>query len=48
MAEQRLDQFNAQELANMAWAFPRVGHQEEQLFKPVARMAALRLDQFNA
>ena len=30
MAERRLDQFNAQNLANMAWAF--AGQQDEQLF----------------
>ena len=47
MAEQRLDQFNAQELANMACAFATVGQQEEQLFKVVAKMAQRSLDEFN-
>ena len=48
MAEWRLDQFDAQGLANMAWAFAKVGQQDEQLFKAVAKMAERRLDQFNA
>ena len=48
MAERRLDQFNTQELANMAWAFAKVGQQDEQLFKALANMAEWRLDQFNA
>ena len=29
MAERRLDQLNAQALANMAWAFTTVGQEEE-------------------
>ena len=33
MAEQHLAQFNAQALANMAWAFGTVGQQDERLFK---------------
>ena len=48
MAERRLDQFNAQELANTAWAFATVGQQDEQLFTTSAKMAGQRLDQFNA
>ena len=48
MAERRLDQFNAQELANTAWAFATVGQQGEQLFKVLAKMAEQRLDQFKA
>ena len=50
MAERRLDQFNAQALANIAWALAvaTVGQHEEQLFKAMAKMAELRLDQFNA
>ena len=48
MAERRLDQFNAQGLANTAWAFATVGQQDGQLFKALARMAERRLDQFNA
>ena len=30
MAEQRLDEFNAQNLANSAWAFAKVDQQDEQ------------------
>ena len=48
MAEWRLDQFNAQDLANTAWAFATVGQQDEQLFKALAKMAERHLDQFNA
>ena len=44
MAERRLDQFNAQELANTAWAFATAGQQDEQLFKAVAKMAERRPD----
>ena len=48
MAERRLDQFNAQDFANTAWAFATVGQKDEQLFKSLAKMAERRLDQFNA
>ena len=48
MAERRLDQFNAQDLANTAWAFATVGQNEELLFNALAKMAERRLDQFNA
>jgi len=48
MEKRRLDQFNAQELANTAWAFATVGQQDEQLFQALARMAERRLDEFNA
>ena len=48
MAERRLDEFNAQNLANTAWAFATVGHQDEQLFKALTKMAERRLDEFNA
>ena len=47
-AKKRLDQFKAQDLANMVWAFATVGQQEEQLFKSLAKMAEWRLDQFKA
>ena len=36
MAEQRLDEFSAQVLANTAWAFAKMGQQDELL---LARMA---------
>ena len=48
MAEWRMDQFNAQSVANTAWAFATVGQKDEQLFKELARMAERRMDQFNA
>ena len=48
MAERRLDQFNAQNLANTAWTFAKAGQQQEQLFKALSKMAERRLDQFNA
>ena len=47
MAKWRLEKFSAQELANTAWAFAKVGQQDEQLFKALAKMAEPRLDQFN-
>ena len=48
MAERRIDEFNAQELANNAWALATVGQHDEKLFKAVARMAERRLDKFSA
>ena len=48
MAEQRLDQFDGQGLANTAWALATMGRQHEHLFKKLARMAERRLDKFNA
>ena len=46
-AERRVREFNAQNLANTAWAFATVGQKDDQLFKALARMAERRLDQFN-
>jgi len=46
MAEQRLDEFKVQGLANMAWAFATVDQQDAQLFHALARMAEQRLDEF--
>ena len=48
MAGRHLDKFNAQALANTAWAFATVGQQDEQPFKALARMAERRLEKFNA
>ena len=51
MAHQRLDKFNAQNLANMAWAFATVvtmGQQDVQLFKALARMTVWHLDKLSA
>ena len=47
MAEQSLDKFHTQTLANTAWAFATVGQQDEQLFKALARMAEWHRDKFN-
>ena len=47
-AKHSLDQFDAQGLANIAWAFAKAGQQDEQLFKAMAKMAEQRLDQFDA
>ena len=47
MAERRLDQFNAQGLANTAWALATDGT-AGRVFNAFARMAARRLDQVNA
>ena len=35
-AEQRMQDFNSQDLANTAWAFATVGHKEERLFAALA------------
>ena len=48
IAEWCLDQFNAQDFSNMAWAFATVSQQDEQLFKALSSMAVQRLDKFNA
>ena len=42
-AKQCLDQFNAQDFANTAWAFATVGQKDDQLFKALAKMAERRL-----
>ena len=49
MAQQRLNQFNAQDLTNTVWALAvaTAGQQDEQLFKALTSMAERRLDQFN-
>jgi len=43
-----LGEFNVQGLANTAWAFATVGHQDEQFFQALVRMAEQRLDEFHA
>jgi len=43
MAERRLDEFNAQNLANTAWAFANAGQSDEKLFVELARAAEQRL-----
>ena len=47
-AKQCLDEFNEQNLANIAWAFATVGQMDDQLFKVLARMAERRLGEFDA
>ena len=47
-AEQRRSEFNAQELANAAWAFATVGHSDEKLFAALGRAAEQRLSEFSA
>ena len=47
-AKHSLDQFNAQELVNTAWALATVGQKDELLFNALTIMAEQRLDQFNA
>ena len=45
MAERRLDEFNAQNLANTAWAFATVataGHKDKRLFSMLAAAVAER------
>ena len=46
-AERRLSEFNAQEIANTAWAFATVNYQNEKLFAVSARAAERRLSEFN-
>ena len=45
-AERRLDQFNAQALANTAWAFRRLGIQKPKLMQKFGSAASLLIDQF--
>ena len=40
--------FNAQDLANTAWAFATAGQSEAQLFSALAMSAEQRLGDFNA
>ena len=47
-AEWRVGDFNAQELANTAWAFAKAGQPDAQLFMALARAAERRVGDFNA
>ena len=47
-AERRVADFNAQDLANTAWAFATAGHKDAQLFSALARAAERRVEDFNA
>ena len=44
----RLSKFNAQNLANTAWAFARLEHPAPALFEALAAESAGRLAEFNA
>ena len=46
--EWRVAEFNAQELANTAWAFATATHRDDKLFAAVAKVADRRLSEFNA
>merc|ERR1712185_151071 len=46
-AEQRMKDFNSQELANTAWAFATVGHKDEWLFSMLAAAAEQRMKDFH-
>ena len=47
VAEQRLGECNAQNLANTAWAFVMVNLSDELLFAALARVAACPVGKFN-
>ena len=44
----RAIEFNAQSLANTAWAFATLGQLDERLSASLAREAQLRVSEFNA
>ena len=48
VAERRMHKFNAQELANTAWAFAKLGQLDALLFAALARAAERRMYNFNA
>ena len=47
-AERRVSEFNAQELANTAWAFAAVNLLDKKLFRTLVREAGRRVSEFNA
>ena len=47
-AERRVSEFNAQSLANTAWAFATVNRLDEKLFTAFARVAERRMNNFIA
>ena len=47
-AERRVGNFNAQDLANTAWAFATAGHSDASLFKALARAAERHMGNFIA
>ena len=48
MAEQRLGKFNAQNVANMAWAFATVKLLDEKMFAALASEAEWLMSEFSA
>ena len=46
-AEQRMSEFNAQELANTAWAFATANHRDEKPFTALAIAVERRLSEFD-
>ena len=46
--EQRMRNFNSQELANTAWAFATVGHNAEWLFSTLSAAAEQRMREFDS
>ena len=46
--EQRMADFNAQELANAAWALATPGQQDAQVFTTLARASEQRMADLNA
>ena len=47
MAERRVGNFNAQELANTAWTFATVDQSDALIFIALARAAEQRMTNFN-
>ena len=47
-AERRMHEFNAQDLANTAWAFGTLGQLDALLFAALARVAERHMHEFNA
>ena len=45
--ERRLGKFNAQHLANTAWAFATVGQEDARLFMAWAKVAERRMPEFD-
>ena len=45
-AERQLSEFNAQDVANTAWAFATANHRDEKLFAALAIAAERRLSEF--
>ena len=47
-AEYRIEDFNAQDVSNTAWAFTRLGQKNEPLFAALATAAERRMKEFSA